>query len=149
MCSILIFQSWFDNYKGKRNHCFTYDSLRSVTTIHKWLFFGLLRLSGCFDQPKGLHCWDIKRTSLPDESIKIGLQKPAQRSVHKCVQKLACKSSEIGAQATKCEEWTSVRFQKATFLRTLLSSEKFLSTVKRVHFSWCFSDDHFCCLWIV
>ena len=115
MCSILIFQSWFDNYKGKRNHCFTYDSLRSVTTIHKWLFFGLLRLSGCFDQPKGLHCWDIKRTSLPDESIKIGLQKPAQRSVHKCVQKLACKSSEIGAQATKCEEWTSVRFQKATF----------------------------------
>jgi len=55
--------SWFDNYKGKiifsRNHHLTYDFLGSSQMIvfHK---NGILGLSGCLEQPKGLHCWDIK-----------------------------------------------------------------------------------------
>ena len=115
--SILIFHSWFfDNDKGKRNHCLTYDS---VTTPSQMIVF-LTKMGLSFEQPKGLHCWDIKADSLPDKSIKIGLQKSAQISVHKCVQKLAYKSTKIGG-CYKMERVDECTVSKSNFSRTLKS----------------------------
>ena len=99
--------SWFDNYKGKiisQEITTSHMIRRAEAPTSQMIVFhknGLLGLSGCLEQPKGLHCWDIKGLSLPDESIKIGLQKSAQISVHKCVQKLAYKSTKIGLQNRK------------------------------------------------
>jgi len=72
--------SWFDNYKGKiisQEITTSHMILRAAAPTSQMIVFhknGLLGLSGCLEQPKGLHCWDIKGLFLPDESTKIGLQ---------------------------------------------------------------------------
>ena len=93
-----------------------------LSPLHKWLFFSQNGI--IFWAAKGLALSRYKNDSLADNSIKIGLQKSAQISVHKCVQKLAYKSTKIGMWATKWEERTSIRFQNATFSRTWLSSSE-------------------------
>lgn len=58
--------SWFDNYKGKiisQEITTSHMILRAAAPTSQMIVFhknGLLGLSGCLEQPKGLHCWDIK-----------------------------------------------------------------------------------------
>ena len=114
-----------------------------LSPLHKWLFFSQNGI--IFWAAKGLALSRYKNDSLADNSIKIGLQKSAQISVHKCVQKLAYKSIKIGG-CYKMERVDECTVSKSNFFKDF---EKFLSTVKRVHFSWCFKMIQWWSLWIV
>jgi hypothetical protein len=91
----------------------------------------LTKMGLSFEQPSFQTACIVEISKDKDKSIKIGLQKPAQISVHKCVQKLAYKSTKIGG-CYKMERVDECTVSKSNFFKDF---EKFLSTVKRVHFS--------------
>jgi len=106
---------------------------KEITALHMILYdLSPLSTYDCFWAPriiwvfwaaKGLALLRYKKDFLPDKSIKIGLQKPAQISVHKCVQKLACKSTKIGRsyKMGRVDEYT---VSKSNFFEDLALGRK-------------------------